>query len=117
MRRIGKRRHLVFGIFLIVCALFMCCSAIIHGDSALAEPRVALLFVSRGEMPLEPIWRRFLTGVEGFRPPKLSKREWEDMMEVQRVNEVQRRLQEAGSFTANDIVRRSNCVDNDGILV
>ena len=37
-------------------------------NAALGFPRVALLFQSAGDMPHEPLWRAWLTGVVGLVP-------------------------------------------------
>ena len=91
------------------------------GDSLLAVaqevPRVALLFISRGEMPLETIWREFFRSVQGLKPPPLSTEQWNGVMEEQRVDTVTRRLKNAGQFSPNSLFQDRACVDNAAILV
>jgi hypothetical protein len=82
-----------------------------------ATPRVALLFASRGDMPLETVWRTFFSSVKGLRLPDLSQEQWQDVMEVQRVADVTEKLKDAGSFTATDTVSKSWCTDNNMIKV
>lgn len=80
-------------------------------------PRVALLFASRGEMPLEPVWTQFLKSVEGLRPPALSDQQWKEVMEDERVEGIKRRLHEVGRFTPNSILQNRSCADNVVIKV
>lgn len=86
---------------------------------AVAEeiPRVALLFISRAEMPLESIWREFFRSVHGLVPPPLSSEQWSGVMERQRVQEVAERLKNAGQLSANSLFQFRPCVDNGIILV
>ena len=80
-------------------------------------PRVALLFASRGDMPLEPVWNQFLHSVKGLRPPALSQQQWKAVMEDERVEGIKRRLHEVGHFTANRILQDQVCADNVVIKV
>lgn len=89
------------------------------GMLALAKeaPRVALLFISRAEMPLETVWKEFFRSVKGLRPPPLSTEQWNGVMEHQKVKKVTQRLKEAGHFSANSLFQDRACVDNGVILV
>lgn len=80
-------------------------------------PRVALLFASRGDMPLEPVWTQFLSSVKGLRPPALSVQQWKEVMEDERVDGIKRRLHEVGRFTANSVFQHQPCADNVVIKV
>lgn len=80
-------------------------------------PRVALLFASRGDMPLEPVWNQFLHSVKGLRPPALSEQQWKEVMEDERVEGIKRRLHEVGHFTANSVLQDKACADNVVIKV
>lgn len=80
-------------------------------------PRVALLFASRGDMPLEPVWNQFLSSVKGLRPPVLSDQQWKEVMEDERVEGITRRLHEVGRFTSNNVMHNRTCADNVVIKV
>jgi hypothetical protein len=85
--------------------------------AASRTPRVALLFASRGEMPLEPVWLQFFSSVKGLRPPALSDQQWREVMEDERVEGIKRRLHEVGRFTANSVLQNRTCADNVAIKV
>jgi hypothetical protein len=65
-----------------------------YGD--VGNPRVAILFITRGAMHLEGVWTDFLKGCGGLRPPQLSTAQQDEVMETSRVAEVQTRLVRAG---------------------
>jgi hypothetical protein len=76
-------------------------------------PRVALLFVARGSMPLEPAWRALLDSTRGARIPQLTPEQWSEVMEDQRVAALKRQLDGAGELTASSRIQNADCIDND----
>jgi hypothetical protein len=101
--------------------LLLCTSLVsLLAPSAAASsdpPRVALLFITAGKMPLESVWETFLEGVRGLVPPPLSPQQFSEVMEDDRIENATARLQQAGRFTANDIVSKQYCVDDELIMV
>lgn len=88
------------------------------GEVCSAEtPRVALMFATRGPMPLEDVWKQFLSSVQGVRPPALSEEQWKEVMQEDKVKEVERRIRKVGQFTPNTIVQNKTCVVNSDITV
>lgn len=98
--------HVLVYVFLLLGAV---CSA--------ETPRVALMFASRGPMPLEDVWKQFLGSVQGLRPPPLSQEQWNEVMQEHKVREVERRIRRVGQFTPNSIVSNKTCVVNSDIMV
>lgn len=93
-------------------------AGLVLGDVCSAEtPRVALMFASRGPMPLENVWKQFLGSVQGVRPPALSPEQWKEVMQDDKVAEVEQRMRSAGQFTPNNIVNNRTCVINSHIKV
>ena len=82
-----------------------------------AIPRVALLFITRADMPLERVWQEFFRSVEGLRPPALTESQLSDVMEEDRVRAVGDKLRAVGRFSQNMLLRERDCVDNAVILV
>lgn len=85
--------------------------------AALESPRVALLFLSRGSMPLESVWQKFLGSIASLELPTLNQQQWDEAMEVERTAEVRKRVREAGSMSANNIVQDADCISNAMIKV
>ena len=81
------------------------------------SPRVALMFASRGPMPLEDVWKQFLSSVRGVKPPALSPEQWKEVMQDDKVAEVEQRMRSVGQFTPNSIVSNRTCVVNSQIKV
>lgn len=93
-------------------------TGLVLGEVCSAEtPRVALMFASRGPMPLEDVWKQFLGSVRGVRPPALSAEQWTEVMQENKVAEVERRIRRVGQFTPNSLVSNKTCVDNRDIMV
>lgn len=90
---------------------------LVSGAVALQSPRVALLFVSRGSMPLESVWRRFLGSIGSMELPALNQGQWDEVMEVERTADVRKRVREAGSMLASTVVQDADCVNNALIKV
>lgn len=95
-----------------VLALFCC--LVRAGPAQVTAPRVALLFLTRGNIPLEPAWRMLLEGVQGMEPPALSTSQVGLIMQDKEVGQVQQQLQEAGSLQANSLLMDAHvkCVDD-----
>jgi hypothetical protein len=83
---------------------------VIHGD--VGNPRVAILFITRGAMPLEGVWTDFLKGCGGLRPPQFSAAQRYEVMETSRVAEVQKRLVRAGRLRASNRLHKATCASN-----
>ena len=81
------------------------------------QPRVALLFITRGEMPLEPAWTQLLQGVAGLRPPQLTTTQKEEVMEEGTVAGLRTVIRRAGYLTANDTLQRVHCISNKHMRV
>lgn len=79
-------------------------------------PRIALLFITRGPMPLESVWRTVLEEAAKYRLMPLRAEDWEAVLEHQRVQQLEAKLREAGVYEPNDVMRRQ-CVRNDDIRV
>lgn len=90
---------------------------LVSGAVALQSPRVALLFVSRGSMPLESVWRRLLGSIGSMELPALNQGQWDEVMEVERTADVRKRVREAGSMLASTVVQDADCVNNALIKV
>lgn len=80
-------------------------------------PRVALLFLSRGAMPLESGFVHLLEGVRGLQPPQLSASEREAIMEDREVSHLRKQMAAAGSLESNSLIVDAACVDNALIRV
>lgn len=104
-----------------VCGAAWICALLAMNASLLAVaqqvPRVALLFISRAEMPLETLWREFFRSVQNLTPPVLSPQQWDGVMEKDRVEAVTQQLRKAGHFSANGLFQDRACIDNAVILV
>jgi hypothetical protein len=79
---------------------------------AAARPRVALLFATRGPMPLEGIWTTFIAGVRGIAPPELSEAEHAKLLEVEAIDDLRERMAAAGQYTASDRLSNVECMAN-----
>lgn len=105
---------------LLACAvLALFCSLVRAGPAQATAPRVALLFLTRGNIPLEPAWRMLLEGVQGMEPPALSTSQVGLIMQDKEVGQVQQQLQEAGSLQANSLLMDAHvqCVDDSLLKV
>jgi hypothetical protein len=80
-------------------------------------PRVALLFTTRGSMPLEDIWSAFLHGVEDQRPPLVSPAEFDLLMGEYQLADVQRRVQMAGRTDPSLRFQTASCVSWSSVEV
>ena len=89
----------------------------LHLVNAARNPRVALLFATRGPMPLESVWRTMLEGVAQYRIPKLTNADWQNVLETDRIKDVQHRLRTAGQLAASDRIQHADCVSNTLIRV
>jgi hypothetical protein len=75
----------------------------------LPAPRVALLFTTRGPMPLEDIWRTFLMGGRNQPAPLVSRAEFDVLMGEDQLPDVQRRVQLAGQTTPSLRLQTASC--------
>ena len=96
--------------------LITCCVCAAAAEER-PPPRVALLFATRGPLPLEPAWAAFLDGIRDLQLPKLSDADWESVLETERIRELDQSLTSAGELTANRILQDAPCADNDLIRV
>lgn len=90
---------------------------LVSAAAELESPRVALLFLSRGSMPLEKVWHKFLGSIASLELPTLNQQQWDEAMETERTSEARKRIREAGRMSANNILREADCVNNAMIKV
>lgn len=87
-------------------------------DGASGElPRVALLFMTRGPMPMEPVWRRMFEEASKARIAPPSPAEWRFVMQQGRTARVRQRLLDAGQYEPQLALQEAACVDNRQIRV
>ena len=87
------------------------------GHAAHTFPRVALLFVTKGPMPLESVWRMMLEEVADFKVPQLSSEDWDNVLDEGRVQQVHEKVLAAGQHTASHRLQDAACVSNGMIRV
>jgi hypothetical protein len=81
-------------------------------------PRVALLFATRGPMPLEGIWRSFLGSVRDDPAPLVTAQEFAALMGEPELPSVRGRLQLAGKTTASlRLQQKGACLSTEGLRV
>ena len=77
--------------------------------------RVALCFVTRGPMPLEPVWSVFFQTAADVAAPLFTKRDVDSLLEQKKLRELDSRLLSAGTYTASSAVQRHPCT-NDSLV-
>jgi hypothetical protein len=93
-----------------IAAALLICAA---GCAAASEhPRVALLFLTRGTMPLESIWSEWLEGVAGLTPEPLSTTQRAELMEHSEVTRLHQQLLSIGTYSASSRLGNLSCVSN-----
>ena len=50
---------LFFNAIFFICFLILCCLSNLQSSTSTEEKKIAFLFLTRGHIPLEPIWREF----------------------------------------------------------
>ena len=85
----------------------------VHGP----PPRVALLFISRQSVYLEPVWVKFLDGVAGLKAPAFSQEQQDALFETSRIEELTSHINSIGRLQETQAVLEAPCVSNDLLLV
>ena len=80
-------------------------------------PRVALLFMSKGDMPLESVWRTMLQEAAKEQLPGPTQKQWAWVMESDETHRVHEQLLQEGQYTAQSAMHEADCVDNKLIQV
>ena len=95
-----------------VCALTMLATA-----EDIASPRIALLFSTVGNMPLESYWREFLNGVQGLQAPHLTPAQEAAVQQKSERKELGRMLDRAGTMQSFSGLARLNCISASNLVV
>lgn len=90
--------------------------ALQHSLAHPSAPRVALLFVTKGPMPLERAWRLFFRGVRGLAPPHLTEYQRSAILEGSITEELSASLRAVGALKENSLVQDAPCVSNELFL-
>ena len=82
-----------------------------------SSPTVALMFITRGNLPLESGWKAFLEGVRGMKLPPLGLHAMAEIMDDAKIQDMQLKMQSMSELTSSSLLRDASCVTNDLIKV
>ena len=80
-------------------------------------PRVALCFITRGELPHERAWQSFLASAAYLTPPAFSGFELSSILEERKLELVTDELKAAGQYTPTQLLQLQPCVQDSAIRV
>ena len=103
----------------VACALLVLAAGNVNSlpKAQPSGPRIALLFMTQGPMPLEENWKRFFEGVQGLHPPQLAPAQLAQLLQKQAINQLDHQLRVAGVMQHSNAVRKAPCISNQVLMV
>lgn len=80
-------------------------------------PRVALLFMTKGDMPLEGVWRTMLQEAAKAQLPLPTQEQRDWVMQRGEIERVHRQLLSEGQYRAQNALHKADCVDSELLQV
>ena len=103
----------------VACALLVLAAGNVNSlpKAQPSGPRIALLFMTQGPMPLEENWKRFFEGVQGLHPPQLAPAQLAQLLQKHAINQLDHQLRVAGVMQHSNAVRKAPCISNQVLMV